>query len=187
MAQSKALKTIKTKEGIINITETLFQRRKLFLYDAVTPDSVSDLTQCIMMLDSVNHDPIELYINSPGGSIDDGFALIDLMRNVKSPIHTIAQGTVASMATLIFLAGNKRYAYNHSVLMLHDLFSGMADYGGKMKDRMGFLENVWLAIQTHIKTYTKLTDAEIEHSRNGELWILAPEAKVKGLVDEILK
>lgn len=186
MAQSKALKTIKTKEGVINITETLFQRRKLFLYDAVTPDSVSDLTQCIMMLDSVNHDPIELYINSPGGSIDDGFALIDLMRNVKSPIHTIAQGTVASMASLIFIAGNLRFAYKHSVLMYHDLHAGVADYGAKMKDRVDFFEKSWQGIKTHIQTYTKLTDIEIEASRNGELWIFAEEAMKKGMVDKIL-
>lgn len=187
MAQSKALKTIKTKEGIINITETLFQRRKLFLYDAVSPDSVSDLSQCIMLLDSINHDPIELYINSPGGSIDDGFALIDLMRSVKSPVHTIAQGTVASMATLIFIAGNKRLAYKHSVLMLHDLFAGVADYGAKMKDRVDFFDKEWFAIRNHIQTYTKLTPEEIEKSRNGELWIFVDEAKEKGLIDEILK
>jgi ATP-dependent Clp protease protease subunit len=187
MAQSKTPKLIKTKEGVINITETLFQRRKLFLYDAVSPDSVSDLTQCIMLLDSFSHNPIEIYINSPGGSIDDGFALIDLMRNVKSPIHTIAQGTVASIATLIFVAGNKRYSYSNSVLMLHDLFAEAIDYGQKLKDRVDFYNKEWLAIKDHLLKYTKLTDQEIENSRNGELWLFSQDAKQKGLVDDILK
>jgi len=187
VATAKSLRIIKNKEGAINIAETLFQRRKLFLYDVVSPDSVADLTQCIMLLDSLNHNPIELYINSPGGSVDDGFALIDLIRSVKSPIYTIAQGTVASMATLVFIAGRKRYSYSNSVLMLHDLFAGAVDYGQKLKDRVDFYNKEWLAIKNHLLKYTKLTEQEIENSRNGELWLFSQESKDKGLVDEILK
>lgn len=185
-AKNPTVNLIKNKEGVINVTETLFQQRKIFLYDAVTEDSVEDLIQDIMILESISNDPIEFYINSPGGLVDEGFALIDVMRKSKCKIITIAQGSVASMGTLIFIAGHVRKCYKHTVLMYHDLFAGIADYSQKMKSRMDFYDKEWKMIEAHVKQYTKLTDKDCEEMRSGELWIFADEAKEKGCVDEII-
>ena len=177
---------IKTKEGVINYDETLFQQRKLFLYDIVSGLMVEELSKQLLVLESINHNPIELYINSPGGSVDDGFAFIDLIKNSKCKIITIAQGCVASMATLIFITGKHRKSYKSSSLMLHDMASGMSDYSAKMEARMDFQKKQWKQLSDYIRDNTKLTDKDIEYMRSGELWFTATEAKEKGLVDEII-
>ena len=184
--QAKALGVIKNKEGVINIDETLFQKRNLFLYSVVGNDICGALICQLMLLDSLSHDPIYLYINSPGGSVDDGFALIDVMKTIKSPVITVAQGVVASMAALIFIAGKKRHFHRHSVLMFHDMAGGVSDYSAKMEARMEFMKKEWDAIKNHVNEYTKLSDSECEKMRSGELWLFAEDAKAKGCADEII-
>lgn len=177
---------IKSKEGVINISETLFQKRKLFLYDEIHVDSVEALVKEIMLLESVSNDPIELYVSSPGGSVNDGFALIDVIRKSKCKIITIAQGCVASMGSLVFISGHERKFYKHSILMFHDMFGGVVDYSQKMKSRAAFMEKEWVMIENHIKEYAKLSEQDLLEMRSGELWLLAEDALAKGCTDQII-
>lgn len=177
---------IKNKEGVINIEETLFQNRKLYLNDTVSPDMIDQLIKQILILDSINNDPIHLYISSPGGNVDDGFALIDVMKQCKSKIITYAQGSVASMATLIFISGKERVCYKHSIFMFHDMFAGGADYSAKLKSRMEFFDKEYKVLENHILENTKLTPEDCQAMRNGELWLFAEEAKAKKVTDTIL-
>ena len=82
--------------------------------------------------------PIFLYINTPGGSVVDGFGLIDAVICSKTPIYTINQALCASMGFLIFLAGEKRFTMPHSEFLMHDGSGFACDSMAKMKDRMEF-------------------------------------------------
>jgi ATP-dependent Clp protease protease subunit len=144
------------------------------------------LIKQLIILDSINNDPIHLFINSPGGNVDDGFALIDIMKQCKSKIVTYAQGCVASMATLIFISGNERVCYKHSIFMFHDMFAGGADYSAKLKSRMEFFDKEYKVLENHILENTKLTPEDCQAMRNGELWLFADEAKAKKVTDTIL-
>ena len=86
-------------------------------------------------IDAKDRKPIILYINSPGGSVYSGYALISTMQCSKTPIYTVNQGMCASMAFLIFLAGNKRFSMLHSTFLMHDGSNGIGfESASKLRD-----------------------------------------------------
>lgn len=186
MTTRKKSVIIKDKSGVINTEETLFQQRKIFLYSQVDDFASSELITQMFTLDIINHEPIHLYLNSPGGSVDNGFAIIDTMNTIKSPVYVYAQGCIASMAALIFIAGKKRFCYKNTTIMFHDMFAGAVDYSQKLKARMEFYEKEWDMIVDHIKKYTELDQNDISAMRSGELWLFAEGALNKKCVDVIL-
>lgn len=177
---------VRNKDGVIDIDETLFNQRHIFITDEITPDLADYIIKQLLTLDMMSDEPIQLYVNSPGGCVSSGFAIIDVMQKLRSKIITIASGQVASMGTLIAIAGKERKCFNNTIFMLHDLFGGGSDYSQKLKDRMKFLDNYYLQLEAHIKNHTKLSQQEIDASRIGEVWLFAKEALEKGLVDQII-
>src|SRR5690348_12014484 len=91
-----------------NISRLLLEGRRIFLFKDITSDSTEDIMSKLILLDSISNDPIEFYICSPGGNVDEGLAIYDLMKLLPSPIHTYAMGCVASFATVLLAAGDKR-------------------------------------------------------------------------------
>lgn len=109
-----------TKE--VPIITKLYSDRKIFLQGKVTNDLIMSVMRQIMYLQKENNDPIYLYISSPGGSVDDGLLLYDLIKQSKCPIYTICCGMAASMGAVLLAAGDKghRYIYPHSKVMIHE-------------------------------------------------------------------
>lgn len=168
--------------------DILIKNRELFLYEVVNENSVSRLIKEIKALNYVNKKPITLWINSPGGSTTNGFALINVMRAVKSPIITIVNSEAASMASQIAVAGNIRKIVWNGWFMLHDMSGGIkGDYSGKVKYRAQWIEQHYKQLETVYKMYTKLTQKDLEIARNGELWLDAEQSLKKGLVDTVIK
>ena len=86
-------------------------------------------------IDAKDRKPIILYINSPGGSVYSGYALISTMQCSKTPIYTVNQGMCASMAFLIFLAGSKRFSMCNSTFLMHDGSNGIGfESASKLRD-----------------------------------------------------
>ena len=176
-----------SEEKEFDLDKYLLSERELFLYDKVYNKSCEKLMKELIALDKKEVKPIKLHINSGGGTVSDGFGLINTMRTIKSDVITIAQSQVCSMATMIYIAGNKRWAYDNSVFMFHDMASGIIDYSAKIEDRANFLKKNWQLLLKHMKKYTKLTNDQIIQSRHGELWIVGKEAKKMGIVDRFLR
>lgn len=110
----------------------LLQRnRTIFIMSPIDTQSMASFILELFSLDSLSHDPIHIYICSPGGSVMDGFAIIDAMGQVHSPIYTYALGLVASMASIIFMYGDKRYMAAHAQIMLHQPLGG---FNGQASD-----------------------------------------------------
>ena len=106
---------------LIHIQDEMLSHREVELVGEVTPDSVNALVRQLRYLQ--RQDPegeITLYINSPGGSVDSGMALYDVMQAVSCPIRTVCVGLAASMAALLFISGTRRDMLPHSRLMIHD-------------------------------------------------------------------
>lgn len=168
--------------------DILIKNRELFLYEEVTEASVTRLIKEIKALDYVNHNPITLWINSPGGSTTNGLALINVMRAIKSQIITIINTQAASMASQIAVAGNVRKMAHNGWLMIHDMSGGISsDYSGKIKYRAQWIERHYKNLEDIYKRFTKLTNEDLEIARNGELWLDAKECLEKSIVDEIIK
>ena len=106
------------------IASELFHERKIFFTEDVNPRSMGVLMQALMYLDKISHEPIELYINSPGGEATSGMAVYQhITLKMKSPVYTYCIGTAASMASLLFLSGSKRYMYEGTKIVLHSPLS----------------------------------------------------------------
>lgn len=112
-----------TSEGIqtYSIQDLMLKHRELDCTGDLTPEAVGELMLQLRYLHREDPSaPITLYINSPGGEVSSGLALYDMMQLASCPIHTVCTGTAASMAAVLFLAGNQRAMLPHAQLMLHD-------------------------------------------------------------------
>ncbi|KKN82731.1 hypothetical protein LCGC14_0305550 [marine sediment metagenome] len=171
-----------------DLDKFLFGDRQLFLYDYVTSESSQRLIKNMIAMDKLNpKTPIILWINSGGGSITDGYAIINAIKYISSPVVTIINGRACSMAALISVHGYKRFITLDSVWMAHDGQAFMCDYFQKLKDRMKFIERLEYINNKILATKTKLSGDEIKQATNGELWLFDEECVVKGIVDEVLK
>ncbi len=106
---------------LIPIQDEMLSRREVELVGEVNADSVNALIRQLRYLQ--REDPegqITLYINSPGGGVDSGMALYDVMQAVSCPIRTVCVGLAASMAALLFVSGSRRDMLPHSRIMIHD-------------------------------------------------------------------
>ena len=171
----------------IDVEQCMLRNREIFLYESVTSKSMLRLIKEILILDNINHKPINFHINSGGGSCTDGLALINVMRQVSSPIITIVNMEACSMGSQISIAGDVRKMVDNGFLMFHDM-SGVVggDYSGKVKYRAMFVEKLWETLVATCTNHTKLTKKDLEIARNGELWLTAKESLAKGCVDEII-
>lgn len=177
----------KQKNIKFDIDQMLFQRRQLFLYDEVCSETVEELIKSIITLDAMKVAPIVLHINSPGGSVTDGFALIDTILTVQSPIITVISGEAASMAGMISVVGNMRYMTENSVWMAHDMAGGICgDYTTKVTDRAAFLKRIQEQSNIFMAKHTKLTPQDLLAAQHGELWLSPKECLEKGIIEDII-
>lgn len=114
-----------TSRGInaLSLDDVMFsEQRTIFFTGEVNAESCAELTKQLLWLDSQSNDEIRLIINSGGGSVSDGLIVYDTMAALKSPITCICAGMAASMAAIIFAAGNKgrRFMLPHSKVMIHE-------------------------------------------------------------------
>ncbi|RPA86631.1 hypothetical protein BJ508DRAFT_358210 [Ascobolus immersus RN42] len=134
--------------------------------------------------------PINLYINSPGGSVTAGLAIYDTMNYIQAPVSTICIGQAASMGSLLLAGGEKgrRYCLPHSTVMLHQPsggFSGQAsDIAIQAKEILRVREKLNKIYQRHLTKKMELD--EIERLMERDLFMGAEEALAMGVVDEIL-
>ena len=171
----------------IKIEDVLLKDRKLFLYNEVKAENMEKIVKQLFVLDKLNHKPIYLYINSPGGSVSDGFSLINSIKLLKSLVITIITGEACSMGGLISIAGNKRFMTKNSFWMGHDMRGGIwGDYSGKVEHRAEYIKKCWKMIENHLREYTKLTNKDLEQLRNGELWLSPEECLEKKIIDKII-
>lgn len=176
-------------ERVYDIYSRLLKDRIIILSDEITDASANVVVGQLLYLDSLNHDDISIYINSPGGSISAGMAIYDTMHLIKSDVSTICMGMAASMAAFLLSSGakGKRYCLPNSEVMIHQPLGGaqgqateikiVAEHILKIKKKM----NQMLADNTGQKLET------IEHDTDRDNFMDAEEAKKYGLVDDILK
>ena len=177
-----------TTRGAYDIYSLLLKERIIFLGTAID-DTIANLVVAqLLYLDSENHQPISLYIHSPGGVIYAGFAIYDTMKILKSPVSTIAVGFSGSMGTVLLTAGSKgqRYALPHATVHMHPAGGGAKGYTEDV--RIAYQEQERLQDQLFyvIAKNTGHSYEEIESMYRRDKFMNAEEAKEYGLIDEIL-
>ena len=176
-------------ERAYDIYSRLLKERVIFMGDEVTPQTANIVIAQLLHL--AYEDPkkdIKLYINSPGGSVYDGLAIIDTMNYIEPDVQTIGIGLQASMGALLLASGakGKRYALPNARIMIHQPSSGTK---GKITDQeIALREGVYLKKLT-IDIMSKNTGKDIktvEKDMDRDNWMSAEEAQKYGIIDEVI-
>ena len=184
--KKKPIKRKKVAKKEFDIKSTLYHNRQLFLYEHINAKSAMHVVRELIALDSINNQPIDLWINSPGGSCNAGLAIIDTMKKIKSPVRTIINNRACSMASVISVMGDERLAFNSSTWMQHPMSAWNEGYLNDMRDYVKYLERLDNIIINLMKDNTKLTKSQIEKFKRGELWLIGEELMDYGIVDKII-
>jgi len=183
----------KTQRGerAYDIYSRLLKDHIIFLGGPISNGVANSIIAQLLLLE--NQDPkrdIEIYINSPGGSVPAGMAIYDTMQFIKPDVRTICVGTAASMAAFLLAAGakGKRYALPNSEILLHQVHVGgvegqATDIEIATKQIMKIKKRVNELLSVH--TGQKLS--KIEDDTERDFWLTAEEAKKYGVIDEVVK
>lgn len=129
--------------------------------------------------------PIHLHINSPGGEVLSGLSIVDTIKSCRTPVYTYVDGSAASAATLISMAGSKRYASKNSFMLLHQpsLF-----WTGKYDDFMDEIENqkkIYGKVKKLYLDNSKISEEDLEELLKHELWLDSDACLDHGFIDKV--
>jgi len=144
----------------------------------------------MLYLDNLKrNNEISLYINSPGGSVDDTMAIYDTIRFVSSPVATYCIGRAQSGAAVILSAGSKgkRYALSHAKIMLHQPWGGVSGQAADIKIQAEEILKAKAMINEILARHTGQTIEKIAAETERDRYMTADEAQKYGLIDEVLQ
>jgi len=177
-------------ERAYDIYSRLLKDRIIFVGTAVT-DEVSNLIVAQMLfLQSEDADkPINLYINSPGGSVTAGLAMYDTMQFVKCPVHTYCIGQAASMGAVLLAAGakGKRFALPNARIMIHQPWGGVEGQAADISIQAKEILRLRDRLNEILAFHTGKSLEEVTRDTDRDFFMSAEEARRYGLVDEVVQ
>jgi ATP-dependent Clp protease protease subunit len=177
-------------ERTYDIFSRLLMDRIIFLGTPINDDVANIVIAQLLFLDADNPGrDINMYINSPGGSVSSGLAIYDTMQFLKSPVSTMCMGMAASMGAFLLAAGSagKRMALPHSRIMIHQ--PSQSGGGGSASDiEIQAKEILYLKGKMNglLAKHTGQTVEQIERDTDRDRWMSSEDAKAYGLVDGIV-
>ncbi len=183
------------EERQLNVTQLdvfsrLMMERILFLGAPVTDDVANIIQAQLLFLESV--DPlkdIQIYINTPGGSVSAGLGIYDTMQLVKCDVATICTGMAASMGAVLLTAGaeGKRLALPHSRVMIHQPLGGVHGQASDIEITAREIARTKRELYEILSHHSGKSIADIERDADRDYWLSAEEAVEYGLIDNVLK
>ncbi|MCB0560051.1 MAG: ATP-dependent Clp protease proteolytic subunit [Lewinellaceae bacterium] len=176
-------------ERAYDIYSLLLKERIVFLGTGVNDQVANLIVAQLLYLDSQNStQPINMYINSPGGSVYAGMAIYDAMQMVKAPVYTTAVGVTASMGTVLLSSGEKghRYALPHATIHMHPAGGGAQGYTEDVRIAYHEQERMEKQLFHIVGRNSGHSWKEIEEEFRRDRFMNALEAQSFGLVDQIL-
>lgn len=176
-------------ERSYDIFSRLLKDRIILISGEITDEVANSVVAQLLYLDSVNNENINIYINSPGGSITAGMAIYDTMNYVKSDVSTICVGLAASMGAFLLTSGKKgkRYALPNAEIMIHQPLGGASGQATEIKiaaERILKLKDKLNKILS-VKTNQPLEKVEQDTERDN--FMDPNEALEYGLIDKVIK
>ena len=170
---------------------------KIYFYGPVTQHSSYELKKKIEAVDTqsqlisqqydIDPPPIHLHIQSEGGSLFHTFYIIDLIKTIKTPVYTYIDGFAASAATLISVAGNKRFITHNSLMLIHQLSASESGKFEELKDQYNNLKGLMDIIKKIYLENTKIPIHQLELLLKQDIWLDSVKCLNYGLVDKIIK
>jgi ATP-dependent Clp endopeptidase proteolytic subunit ClpP len=176
-------------------SEVRVLNNNIYFYCKVSKETILDLNYHIedlsnkLMIMSIQNGidpiPIKLHIQSDGGEVFSAFSAVDTIKNCKVPVHTYIEGCAASAATIISVAGHKRFITRNSHMLIHQISSGFWGKMNEIEDEMKNLTLITKYVMNIYKNNTTLTIKQMKEIFKKDLWMPAEECLKMGLVDEI--
>lgn len=175
-------------ERAYDIYSRLLKNRIILLSGEINDDKANIIIAQLLYLDSISHDDISIYINSPGGSITSGMAIYDTMNLIKSDVSTICVGMAASMGAFLLSCGKKgkRYCLPNSEVMIHQPLGGVNGQATEIDIVAKRIINLRNKINSILAKNTKKNLKQIEKDTDRDHYMNSKEALDYGIIDKIL-
>ena len=174
----------------MSLDDMLLENRIVFLIGEISYQRAAEVIMKMLYLDNLKRNSeISLYINSPGGSVDDTMAIYDTIRFVGSPVATYCIGRAQSGAAIILAAGtkDKRYALPHAKVMLHQPWGGVSGQAADIKIQAEEILKAKAMINEILARHTGQPVGKIADETERDRYMTAEEAQQYGLIDEVLQ
>ncbi len=168
--------------------KSLVKTRTILLCGEVNKELSEKIVKQLFMLEAESDDPISLFIDSPGGDVDAGFAIYDAIRFVQPKVYLIGMGLVASAAALILLAvpQKQRLGFSNSRYLLHQPLSGIRGVSIEIEIHAEELEKLRKKLNQLIADATDHTVEEVEKNTDRDYWLNAEEALTYNLIEKVV-
>ena len=175
-------------ERAYDIYSRLLKDRIIILSGEITDESANIVVAQLLYLDSINNDDISLYINSPGGSVTAGMAILDTMNFIKSDVSTICIGMAASMAAFLLSSGTsgKRCCLENSEIMIHQPLGGAQGQATEIKIAAERIIKMKDKLNKMLSKNTSQPLEKIEQDTERDYYLSSKEALDYGIIDKIL-
>jgi ATP-dependent Clp protease protease subunit len=166
----------------------MLKTRTILLSGEIKKDLAERTIRQLLLLEDMGGDPIRVFIDSPGGDADAGYAIFDMIRFVKPPVWTIGMGLVASAAAIILLASPKerRIGLPNSHYLIHQPLSGIRGVATDIEIHARELDKLREKINRLIAGETGQVFEQVEKDTDRDYWMTAEEAQRYGLVTRII-
>lgn len=177
-------------ERAYDIYSRMLKERIIFLASPVTDGVANSIIAQLLFLAS--KDPkkeIQIYLNTPGGSVTAGLAIYDTMQYVKCPISTVCVGLGASMGAVLLAAGSKgkRFALPNSEILLHQVMGGVTGEAVEIEITAKQIVKIKDKLNKIIAKHTGQPLERIERDTDRDFYLSSEEAKAYGIIDEVIK
>jgi len=177
-------------ERAYDIYSRLLKERIIFLAGPITdPLANSVIAQMLFLSSKDPNKEIQLYINSPGGSVTAGLAIYDTMQYVKCPISTVCIGLAGSMAATLLSAGTKgkRFALPNAEILLHQVMGGVTGEAVEIEITAKQIVKIKEKLNRILAKHTGQPLERVEKDTDRDFYLSVQEAKEYGLIDEVIK
>ena len=175
-------------EGDGDLASRLLKSRSVLLSGEINKRLAERIIKQLILLEEDGDDPIRVFIDSPGGDADAGYAIFDMLRFVDPPVVTIGMGLVASAAAIVLLAAprERRIGLPNSHYLIHQPLSGIRGVATEIEIHARELEKLRAKINQMIAEETGQSLEKVERDTDRDYWLSAEEAQEYGLVSRII-
>ena len=176
------------KEPEFGLIERVLKTRNILLAGDINKSLAERVIRQLILLEAESEEPVRVFIDSPGGDADAAYAIFDMMRFVKPPIHTIGMGLVASAGAIVLLAATKenRVGLPNSHYLIHQPLSGMRGVATEIEIHARELDRLRRRINKLIADETGQPLEKVEKDTDRDYWMGAEEAQGYGLIARII-
>ena len=174
----------------MDVFSRLMMDRIIFLGAPIYDDAANIIQAQLLFLESADPDKdIQIYINSPGGSVSAGLGIYDTMQLISCDVATICTGLAASMGAVLLTAGaaGKRSALPHSRVMIHQPLGGVQGQASDIEITAREIQKTKRELYEILSSHSGVEIAKIEQDADRDYWMTAAEAKAYGLIDMVLE